>query len=674
MAKRPSKAVIFGMDAPMAPRLYKYAKEGKLPNFARLINNGVWGHNALVPFPTITPPNWVAIATGAWPSTNKVTCFNVHVPGEPLDLTYGGFYSGFNQSEFVWNAIARAGKRAVVVNYPGTWPPTQKDMIQIGGAGVEVNQWFYPTLLYGPDPPGSPPAVTGELAERYRKEFMARSRGVRAAAAAEGGDSPEPKKEGESERRGIAGPFAWASLSFERMFTVKPIGSGRRAPDLITLKEPAGWSNVPTAKKALESTLVYRPGAGRYQMSRPVWQMLVLDTKGEGYDKVLICESKDASRPMAELSEGQWSPIITRNFETEVGTKKAGFTLKLLKLSKDAEDIRIYHSALCALDGWGYPASLPAEITSEKGLPYPQSGSFAFDRNWFDADMIIEIGKLEQQWFSDAISYILKNKPWDLFMMHYHLPDHAWHSISWMMDPAIAKSEAEWRKYQEYELGIYKLCDQLAGDIFACADPDETVFALTSDHGAKATNGPGDNVNRILMDAGLLVLDSEGEIDWAKTKAIGQRRVYVYVNLKGRDPDGSVEPSDYRKVQDEIIKALTDYVEPTTGLKPIIMALRREDARSMNIYGEHAGDVVYAINELMGGQHGCFLPSAEWGLGSLHGVFAMSGPGVKKGFELERNIWNIDLVPTICYLNGWPMPANADGAVIYQALENPDPK
>ena len=69
MAGRPKKVIVLGLDAPIAPRLYKYCKEGKLPAIARVINNGVWARNAMLPLPTITPPNWSAIATGAWPST-----------------------------------------------------------------------------------------------------------------------------------------------------------------------------------------------------------------------------------------------------------------------------------------------------------------------------------------------------------------------------------------------------------------------------------------------------------------------------------------------------------------------------------------------------------------------------------------------------------------------------
>jgi len=660
MLKRPRKVMILGLDAPIAPRLYKYCKEGKLPAMAKVINNGVWAKNAMLPLPTITPPNWTAIATGAWPSTTGITDFNVHYPGEPLNRTHGGFYSGDVRAEFVWNAIARAGKKSVVINYPTTWPPMVKNGYQIGGGGVDVNHYFWPASAFAGETAEPPPTVDDEVAFRFAQH------GVEAGSA-----SAAPR----------------CSLSYERIFVTQKFESGvvfaqpfegtvgQGQPDMIVLKEPSGWRNMPQAKRALEATLVVRPSSGRYRMERPVWQMLVLDTKGEGYDKVIICDGKDAASPIAELKKGQWAPIITREFPTQAGPKKAAFTVKLLELSKDAMDIRLYHSCICALDGWSYPESLATEIKSEKGLPYPESGFTAFDRGWFDTDTVLEIAELERQWWSDACTYILKNKPWDLFIMQYHLPDHAWHSISWLMDPATAKSEAEWKKYQEVELATYKMCDRLAADLFACADENETVYALISDHGAKATNGPYPNIQKVLQDAGLLVRNADGSVNWSKTRAIGQRSVYVYVNLKGRDPDGIVAPGrEYRQVQEEVIRALTEYIDPATGKKPVLFALRKEDARFINIYGDYVGDVVYAVREHLGGQHGPYLPTAEWGLGSLRGLFALAGPGIKRGVELERNVWCLDLVPTICYLAGWPIPRDAEGAIIFQALAGPDPR
>lgn len=50
MAIKPKKVMILGLDAPIAPRLYKYAREGKLPAFAKLLSERCMGkkrHGAL---------------------------------------------------------------------------------------------------------------------------------------------------------------------------------------------------------------------------------------------------------------------------------------------------------------------------------------------------------------------------------------------------------------------------------------------------------------------------------------------------------------------------------------------------------------------------------------------------------------------------------------------------
>jgi len=84
------------------------------------------------------------------------------------------------------------------------------------------------------------------------------------------------------------------------------------------------------------------------------------------------------------------------------------------------------------------------------------------------------------------------------------------------------------------------------------------------------------------------------------------------------------------------------------------------------------GDVIYALYPWYAGQHGNILPAAEWGIGSLKALLTFTGPGIKKGFRLVRTTNIVDIVPTICYLLDFPVPAQTEGAVIYQALKDPD--
>ena len=49
------------------------------------------------------------------------------------------------------------------------------------------------------------------------------------------------------------------------------------------------------------------------------------------------------------------------------------------------------------------------------------------------------------------------------------------------------------------------------------------------------------------------------EIDWSKTRAVNVGLVHIFINLKGREPNGIVNPTDYESTQQEIIAALHTY-------------------------------------------------------------------------------------------------------------------
>jgi predicted AlkP superfamily phosphohydrolase/phosphomutase len=642
--KRPSKVLVFGLDGPVAPALLRYCREGKLPALSRLIENGVLAPNAMVPLPTATPANWTSIGTGAWPGTHGITDYNVHTPGDPLDRAHMAFHSPDVKAEYVWNAIARAGKKSVVVNYVTTWPPVVNDGIQIGGSGCDINQWFYPNLV----------CQSRETNDPTPQET---SGSVRLDEAGLG--------------LGEAAPGVYAANAYGGLFCTDAFQPDSRAVNRIDLRPPEGWSNLPAAARILEADLVLRPVGGWHALNPPAWHMLVLDSEGTGFDRVLVCEAKDAASPIAMLAPGQWSRILRREFQTAVGSGPCAFALKLLELSPDAQDLRLYHSSICALDGWSKPASLAAEIESEQGLPNPDSGYFGYRQGWFGDETLLEEIEMQRQWYADACTYVLKNKPWDLFVMRYHLPDTSWHSISEVLDETRAESAEERRRHEALELGIYEACDRLARDLIACIDEEQTLLALISDHGAKPPGLPGINANRILEDAGLLVRNGDGGIDWSKTRAVARPVVWIHINLRGREPEGVVEPgAEYRQVQEQVIEALTDYVDPASGRKPVLFALRKKDARVLNIHGDMVGDVVYALKDDFGGEHGPFLPTADYRGGAMRGLFALSGPGVRKGVSLDRNVWCVDLVPTICHLAGWPVPRDAEGAVIYQAFSD----
>ena len=142
MANTPKKVAVIGLDCAMPHLILKHIEEGHLPTFKKLIEGGVIAENCLVPYPTVTPPNWASIATGAWPGTHCITDFHVHKTGTtPYNYNIvQAFNSERCKAEYLWDTADKAGKKCVVLNYPTAWPSHMKNGIMVGGAGLSVGE------------------------------------------------------------------------------------------------------------------------------------------------------------------------------------------------------------------------------------------------------------------------------------------------------------------------------------------------------------------------------------------------------------------------------------------------------------------------------------------------------------------------------------------------------
>ena len=630
MTKKPDKVAVIGFDCALPHLIEHHIKEGHLPNFRKLIEGGVIADNCLVPFPTVTPPNWATIATGAWAGTHGITDFHVHEPGTALDNTniQAAFSSERIKAETIWDAADKAGKKCIVVNYPGSWPSKMKNGIVLGGCGLSIGE----------------------------------------------------------NRDGFWGLESEVSLCAEQLIT-----TGFYPLSIRGGFQPAkDWSNLPDSKTeplAMHAGLNF-PKA-KEQPAETVWQVLVYQKGNDGYDTAMLSPTYDAEDAFFSLQVGEWSPKITTAIKMKDGSEtEVFFRCKLIELSDDAEDFRLYITSMIAESGWSLPAEIAKQINSEEGAITTGGGVRAYGVDWIDEDTYAEINELNDIWLADAVTYLLNNNEWDIFYMHSHPPDWMYHILMTDMDPDLCKDEAKYRKAWEIHLKIYQSTDRMLGKIMDALDKNALVVTV-SDHGATPDGSPFIPFDALVPKGLTVMKDTEKEMigfdkkildkyglgkipDPKLSKAIPQRSYCVYINLKGRDPDGIVDPADYEAVQQEIIEALLSYVDPTSGKRPIALALTKRDARILGLYGKYVGDVVYALNPWFGSQHGNILPTAEWGIGSLKGLMTLTGPGIKKGYRLERTVGLTDLVPTICYLMDLPIPEQTEGAVIYQALADPN--
>jgi predicted AlkP superfamily phosphohydrolase/phosphomutase len=656
MNGKPKRVAVLGFDCAETHLIQKHIDEGHLPTFKKLFEGGVVAQNCLCPFPTITPPNWASIATGTWPGTHKVTDF--HLPTDGADPVNGNIFEAFSsencKAEYIWDRLDAAGKKCIVCNYPGSWPSKMKNGIMVGGAGLTVNEY----------------------------------------------------------RNGHQGLDSHLPLGNDQFITTGYYPQATR----VTFSDAEGWKNLPSGSEdPLAAKFDVQFYTASEQMAPLSWYVLVTQSAGDGYDSVTVSPTTDVKDAIFTLRLGEWSKKTYRKFKAQDGREiEAFFKAKLLQLSDDAEDFLLFISLFGPTEGWSNPPEIARELKSEEGILTFSAGLLGYTMGFYEMDTYAEIAELHDQWLGDVSTQLMTKYPWDFYCMHIHPIDWIYHSVLTEMDENTCSSKEKYKNAWDLHLRVLKSQDRLLARLVE-AGGEDTLFVLVSDHGAVA-DGTIFNPYIPLIKAGLCVMEGQGDNldtkaleeqnatvhaamnvflgetgservgseilematysifkpDIKRSMAVPQRTIYIYINLKGRDPNGIVDPADYGKVQQRIIDALYSYVDPTTGKRPVALALSKQDVRILGLHGDRVGDVVYAIYPEFGGQHGPQLPSAEWGVGKLKSLQAFYGPGIKEGFKLERTSGLTDIVPTICYVMNWPVPAQTEGNILYQALNNPN--
>ncbi len=625
MSIKAKRAALLGFDCAIPKRLEALMAEGALPNFKKVVEAGSYmteGYN----LPTVTPPSWATICTGAYPRTHGIEDYYYYVEGRSLEHknTVQGFGSTMLTAQTIWDCWDKAGKKCIVVNYPMSWPSKMKNGVMVMGEGI------------------SPAETRWMETGNSHKEYL----------AAENVISTE----------------------------LYPMG------EQIRFDRAKGWANLPECDEPLSFKVKMRFLEPMEPLKDQIWYGLTWESGDNGYDTFALCTEPDYSKALFTIKKGQWSGPIEHDFviEKDGRIEKGVFQCKLLTLDEDAETFKLYLTGIGGRSNFINPPEAAKSIDFSKVTTCNDIGLVSYIHGVIDMDTVVEIAEMHADWlFTVASSLLRGNADWDLFYMHSHPIDwfyHGWLADMDSKDPVVRK------KAYDMERKIYQSEDRMLGRLMEILG-DETLVCLCSDHGATPI-GPILNTAEALKAKGLcyyepkknenyleIYEETEGynyELDVTKSLAVPQRYMFVYVNLKDKYPGGIVEAKDYEKVRDQIIDALLDYKHPDTGERPVLLAVRREDAKVFGMGGAQAGDVVYALKPEYMAEHGYGFPTGESGCGSLKNMLIFHGPNIKKNFKYTRPRWLADIVPTICYATGNPMPQDVEGAVMYQILEEPN--
>jgi predicted AlkP superfamily phosphohydrolase/phosphomutase len=176
-----------------------------------------------------------------------------------------------------------------------------------------------------------------------------------------------------------------------------------------------------------------------------------------------------------------------------------------------------------------------------------------------------------------------------------------------------------------------------------------------------------------LLRAAFLSFDN---VAWERTRAYSLGNYgQLYVNLKGREPQGAVAPgAEYEAVVDDLVKRLESLVDPRTGSR-----IRGTAYRKNQIYtGDHladAPDLVFIPDDMRYNSFGQFqFSSRSWleqtfdrsGGHRMDGICLLWGPGVQPGRLEGAHI--VDLAPTVLAALDVPVPDDMDGRVLESAF------
>ncbi|MCB9657924.1 MAG: alkaline phosphatase family protein [Sandaracinaceae bacterium] len=342
----------------------------------------------------------------------------------------------------------------------------------------------------------------------------------------------------------------------------------------------------------------------------------------------------------------------------------------------------------------------------------------------------------------DLGAWLLGRETWDAFALYFGESDTAAHYLYGLHDPRSPRHPSDHPEAARAPSGlteVYVALDRALGELLVAAagqgGPEAVELTIVSDHGSGGSSDTVIYLNRVLEEAGLLrfreaglerelvgrlkeaaltrlppalrerlfglfgtvlpsALESRarfGAIDFAHTTCFSDELNYmpaVHLNIRGREPQGTVAESDLPRVRAQVVRALQALRDPLTGA-PVVAAVHRREDLFEGPYVERAPDLLlelhpdrgYTYNLMPSGGAppgtGAFrrLAPDEWlgrkgrslpGSHRPNGFFAAAGPRISAMGELDMHI--ADATATWLARMDVAVPPEFAGRVLYEAL------
>lgn len=366
---------------------------------------------------------------------------------------------------------------------------------------------------------------------------------------------------------------------------------------------------------------------------------------------------------------------------------------------------------------WTRAHTYPPELSEKLGRMNLGSST---DFKLYDAEKLFEHLKFDCDVRTRITCEMLNRQESDFFMVVHTITDAAAHRFWKFTDPKCPTYLERFKKYEHLIRDVYVMVDQSIGQILQNIDDQTTVF-LMSDHGAARNPLYYFHLNAWLQEQGYLSCEKKtgyrqfvqslliktknalparwrhllvsaikekylknvsdlqtalSNFRWSGTRAyavsIFPTVDGIALNLRGRQPEGIIEPGENAgRILDEI-KAKLEKLRDPTGMQIVEEVFYIED-----IYkGDHANkmpDLIVKYNPEYTGGIGIDppffseVPDANFefqsGTHDENGIFIAYGPEIQKGIELGACHIQ-DMASTILYAMRLPIPEDMDSQVM----------
>lgn len=289
--------------------------------------------------------------------------------------------------------------------------------------------------------------------------------------------------------------------------------------------------------------------------------------------------------------------------------------------------------------------------------------------------------------------HALDRTPEGVVSVVFDATDRIQHMFFRYLDPEHpANRGKDTERHKDAILDLYRRADALVGETRARLRPGD-VLLVASDHGFKQFQR-GVNLNAWFRENGYLYLKSDpaegpppaiapgtrfevGDIDWPRTRAYTNGLAGFYLNVKGREHDGCVEPADAPALKRELIERLRGLPDPGRGGQEAITELWAGEDIYRGPYRENGPDVIVGYkpgyradwDAAVGAVSGDVISDNTRSWSGDHCMDPRQVPGVlfsSLPFAAGKPSL-VDLAPTVLDLLGLPRSAHMTGRSIFSA-------